>query len=80
MDNNCCRKCGKNPVVHGIAAWNDGLCPNCSAEFDERVLDLSIKRMFGLSDWQFFLECKLLGWHFNIDPEIVREYVIEIEG
>lgn len=78
MNNNCCRKCGKNPVVHGIAAWHDLLCSDCAAEFDDCVLDLSIKRSFGLPDWPFILECKLIGWHFRIDSEIVRDYVVKI--
>ena len=79
MDTTFCRKCGINPVVHGTAAWDDVLCTNCTAEFDERVLDLSIKRSFGLPDWPFIFECKQIGLAFHIDSEIVREDVIEIE-
>ena len=78
MENNICKKC-KTPIDARIAEKNDGLCEKCSAEFDERVLDLSIKRSFGLPDWPFNLECKQIGWHFHIAPEIVRDYVVEIE-
>lgn len=78
MNTTFCKKCGINPVVHGTSAWNDVLCTNCTAEFDERVLDLSIKRSFGLPDWPFICECRQIGWHFHIAPEIVSDYVIEI--
>lgn len=78
MNTTFCRKCGINPFVHGTSAWDDMLCKNCIAEFDERVLDLSIKRSFGLPDWPFIRECKLIGWDFHIASEIVSDYVIDI--
>jgi len=78
MENFICKKC-KTTIDAGTAERNDGLCEKCSAEFDERVLDLSIKRSFGLPDWPFIFECKQIGLAFHIDSEIVREDVIEIE-
>ena len=78
MENCFCKICG-SPVDVGFAERNDGLCECCSAKYDECVLDLSIQRMFGLPDWPFIFDCKQIGWHFNIDPENVREDVIEIE-
>ena len=78
MNTNFCKKCGVNPVVHGTSAWNDVLCTNCADEYDEMVLDLSIKRAFGLPDWPFIRECKHIGWHFHIAPEIVSDYVGDI--
>ena len=78
MENIICKKCG-NPVDTRFSEQNDGLCQNCAAKYDDCVLDLSIKRTFGLPDWPFFFECKQIGWAFHIAPEIVRDYVVEIE-
>ena len=78
MENIFCKKCN-TPIDAGTAEKNDGLCDNCSAEYNDYVLDLSIGRTFGLPDWPFFLDCKQIGWAFHIDSEIVREDVIEIE-
>ena len=78
MENIICKKC-KTPIDAGTAEKNDGLCDNCSAEYDDYVLDLSIGRTFGLPDWPFFFECKQIGWDFHIAPDNVSDDVVEIE-
>lgn len=78
MENIICKKC-ETLIDAGTAERNDGLCENCSAEFDDYVLDLSIERTFGLPDWPFILDCRLIGRCFHIAPENVSNDVVEIE-
>ena len=78
MENCFCKICG-SPIDAGTAEKNDGLCENCSADFDDCVLDLSIERTFGLPDWPFLLNCKQIGCAFHIAPDNVSDDVVEIE-
>ena len=74
-----CRRCGKNLGADVILTWNDGLCSECAAEFEERVLDLSVANQIeSLSDMEYSYWCFSIGLDFLIDSEIVSDCVAEI--
>lgn len=79
MNNNYCRRCWKDLGADEILTWNDGLCPECAAEFEECVLDISIANQIeSLSDFDLFLRCFDVGFEFYVATEIVRDCVAEI--
>ncbi len=77
--NNYCRKCWKALVADEMLTWNDCLCPECAAEFKERVLDFSVvNQIKSLSDLDCYFGCLNIGLEFSVDTETVIDYLAKI--